>query len=163
VSGGGSIPTFLQAGLWAAFAAASLVVGAYVAERYDVPSRVVGQTMGFGAGALIAALAYELIPNSNLSDWQIWLSFGLGALLFYGVDSILERRAGDTGGPGVAIALGALLDGVPESIVLGVGFAVGGSISIGFLAAVFVSNIPESLSSTAQLKRTRSPGQIYGL
>lgn len=141
----------------------SLVVGAFVAEHYEVPTRVVGRTMGFGAGALIAALSYELLPDTHLSDWQIWASFGLGALLFYAVDSVVERRAEGADGPGLAIALGALLDGVPESIVLGVGLAVGGSISIGFLAAVFVSNIPESLSSTAQLKRTRSPARVYGL
>jgi ZIP family zinc transporter len=153
----------LEAGLWAAFAATSLLIGAYVAERFSVSPRLVGQTMGFGAGALIAALAYELIPNSHLSDWQIWLSFGVGAVLFYVVDSVLERRAGTAGGAGVGIALGALLDGVPESIVLGVGLAVGGSVSIGFLAAVFVSNIPESLSSTAQLAATRSPVRIYRL
>ena len=153
----------LEAALWAMLAAASLLVGAYIAERFKVPPTVVGRTMGFGAGALVAALAYELIPDANLSDWQIWVSFGFGALLFFGADSMLERRAGDSGGPGLAIALGALLDGVPESIVLGVGIAVGGSVSIGFLIAVFVSNIPESLSSTAGLATTHSAGWVYRL
>jgi ZIP family zinc transporter len=153
----------LPAFLWALLAAASLLVGAYAAERFTIPTRLVGQTMGFGAGALIAALAYELLPDSHLSDWQIWFSFGIGALLFYAADSVLERHAGEAGGAGLAIALGAFLDGIPESIVLGVGLAVGGSISVGFLAAVFISNIPESLSSTAELAATRSPAAIYRL
>src|SRR4051794_27200628 len=163
VLGRWSVPTSLQAGLWALFAASSLPLGAFVAERFAVPRARVGQVMGFGAGALIAALAYELIPDAHISDWQIWLSFGTGALFFYGADSILERRMGGGDGAGLAIALGALLDGIPESIVLGVGFAVGGSISVGFLAAVFVSNVPESLSSTAELKTTYSPARIYKL
>ncbi len=153
----------VEAGLWAAFAAASLLVGAFVALRFKVPAPQVGEIMGFGGGALIAALAYDLIPNSNLSDWQVWVSFGVGALLFYIADGVLERRAGASGGAGLAIALGALLDGVPESIVLGVGLAVGGSVSIGFLAAVCVSNVPEGLSSTTDLALTRSPARIYRL
>jgi ZIP family zinc transporter len=119
--------------------------------------------MGFGAGALIAALAYELIPDKNVDDVFIWLSFGAGALLFYGADTILERRASGAAGAGVSIALGALLDGVPESIVLGIGVAVGGSVSIGFLVAVFVSNIPESLSATAELKEMHDTAWIYRL
>lgn len=153
----------VQAGLWAMFAAASLVVGAFVAERFAVSRRVVGWSMGFGAGALIAALAYELIPDIRLADLQIWLSFAIGALLFYGLDSLIERRVGGTSAAGLSIALGALLDGVPESIVLGVGIAVGGSVSVGFLVAVLVSNIPESLSATAELRAGHRPGWVYGL
>jgi ZIP family zinc transporter len=153
----------LQAGLWAALAAASLLVGAYLAVRFTVPAKLVGRIMGFGAGALVAALAYELIPDSHVADLEIWLSFGAGALLFYSLDSVLEARSAGASGPGLAIALGALLDGVPESIVLGVGIAVGGSVSVGFLVAVLVSNIPEGLSATADLRTIRSPGWIYRL
>ena len=152
----------LAAGLWALFAASSLVVGAFVAQHFALPKQVVGQTMGFGAGALIAALAYELIPNDNVSDIQVWLSFGAGALVFYAADSWLDRRTSG-GAPGQTIALGALLDGVPESIVLGMSLAVGGSVSVGFLVAVLVSNIPESLSSTADMLATRSAAAIYRL
>jgi ZIP family zinc transporter len=152
----------LTAGLWALLAASSLVVGAFVAQHFALPKQIVGQTMGFGAGALIAALAYELIPDDNVSDIQVWLSFGAGALVFYAADSWLDRRTSG-GAPGQTIALGALLDGVPESIVLGMSLAVGGSVSVGFLVAVLVSNIPESLSSTAEMLATRSASAIYRL
>jgi ZIP family zinc transporter len=153
----------LQAGLWALFAALSLVVGAYVGQRYAVPRRIVGAAMGFGAGALVGALAYELIPSANVSDWWIWGSFGLGALVFAGADALLERRSADDAGAGLSIALGALLDGVPESTVLGMSVAVGGSVSVGFLVAVFVSNVPESLSATAQLRSSHSARWIFRL
>jgi ZIP family zinc transporter len=151
----------LEAGAWAGVAAASLVLGAFIAQRYRVSSRHVGEAMGFGSGALIAALAYELIPNENVSEVQIWISFGLGAMVFYVADVLIERR-GSSGG-GETIALGALLDGVPESLVLGMSLGVGGSVSVGFLVAVFVSNIPESLGATAAMRATRSAGAIYRL
>src|SRR4051794_30494424 len=116
----------LEAGLWAVIAAASLLVGAWIAERFRVPRRVVGGAMGFGSGALIAALAYELVPDVNVTDRGVWLCFGAGAVVFYALDGLIERRAKGLAGAGVAIALGALLDGIPESTVLGIGIAVGG-------------------------------------
>lgn len=154
------MPAAVRAGLWATIAAASLLLGAVAAIRFRIAPARVGLAMGFGAGALISALAYELIPDSRVADAGVWLAFGTGALLYYGLDSLVER-----GGPaaGLPIVLGALLDGVPESLVLGLGVAVGGSVNAGFLVAVFVSNVPESLSATADLRRTRTAGWIYRL
>ncbi len=154
----------LEAGLWAAIGESSLVLGALVAERVSIGQHLVGRAMGFGAGALIAALAYELVPEGSLADIGIWLAFGVGALVYYLLDGFLEARSSGSGGStGIALALGALLDGVPESLVLGIGVAVGGSVSVGFLAAVFVSNVPESLSSTASLRKTKSATWVYAL
>jgi ZIP family zinc transporter len=154
----------VEAGLWAAIAAASLLLGAVIAERVEVPRAVVGRAMGFGAGALVAALAYDLVPDTHLADLGVWLAFGVGALVYYVLDGILEARAATDGGSaGVGLALGALLDGLPESLVLGIGIAVGGTVSVGFLAAVFVSNVPESLSSTAALRATRPTTWVYRL
>jgi ZIP family zinc transporter len=85
----------------------------------------------------------------------VW--FGVGAAVFYVSDSFVERSTARSSGgaSGNAIALGALLDGVPESLVLGMSLAVGGSVSLGFLVAVFVSNVPESLSATADMRDVR--------
>lgn len=169
----------LAAALWALLAASSLLVGAFVALTFSVPTRVVGQAMGFGAGALVGSLAYELIPHTSVSEAWIWFWFGSGAITFFVADGLVERyaarprprrggaatdaSAGPTGGGGVQIALGALLDGVPESLVLGMGIAVGGTVSIGFLVAVFVSNVPESLSSAGSMQADRSAASIYRL
>jgi zinc transporter, ZIP family len=165
----------LEAGAWALLAAASLVVGSLIAQRVDVSPRVIGMALGFGGGALLGALAYELIPAPNVSDWLIWTSFGAGALVFYVADGALERHgAGDGDGDGdgaaaggasagTALALGALLDGVPESLVLGMSVAVGGEVSFGFLLAVFVSNVPESLSATADMRPYHSDAWISRL
>jgi ZIP family zinc transporter len=98
-----------------------------------------------------------------VSNLDIWVSFGVGAVLFFTIDGILERRSGGSNA-GRGIALGALLDGIPESIVLGISLAVGGSVSIGFLGAVFISNVPEALSATSELQsqmRTRSIFRLW--
>jgi ZIP family zinc transporter len=153
----------IGAALWALLAAASLVIGAVAAEQLHPPASIVGATMGFGAGALVAAAAYELIPNERVSNFWIWFWFGFGALFFYTVDGMLERRAQGGSSAGEAIALGALLDGIPESMVLGISVAVGGSVSVGFLVAVFVSKIPESLASTAEMRAAHSARWVYRL
>src|SRR5262245_33982951 len=107
-----------EAALWALFAASSLVLGAFVAQTLKVSDRTVGEAMGFGSGALISAIAYELITERSLGEVHIWVSFGIGAVVFYVADTMLERRSEGGGNAGQAIALGALLDGIPESMVL---------------------------------------------
>jgi ZIP family zinc transporter len=151
----------LEAGAWALLAASSLVIGAFIAQTFTVSRRIVGEAMAFGSGALVGALAYELVPNSSISDLEIWLSFGAGALVFYGLNGFVEKRSAGGTSPGTAIALGALIDGIPESIVLGMSLALGGSVSIGFLAAVFVSNVPEGLSATSEMRGQSSASRLY--
>ncbi len=153
---------FGAAGL-ALLAASSLILGASLAVMFKISARVVGEAMAFGGGALVSAIAYELIPHDRVTALDIWLSFGVGAAVFFAVDGAVERRSRGTSNAGRAIALGALLDGIPESMVLGIGLAVGGSVSFGFLVAVFVSNVPEALSSTSELRAEMPTRSIYRL
>jgi ZIP family zinc transporter len=150
----------LTAIFWGGIAAASLLVGYFLAER-GLSKRTVGVVMGFGAGALISAIAYELIPESNLSSWRMAVAFVLGAMAFYLGDWIVDRQGGEDrknltegqeAGSGAAIFIGTLLDNVPESIILGMSFALGGAVNLSFMAAVFVSNLPEGLAGTLSLQ-----------
>jgi ZIP family zinc transporter len=152
----------LSAAFWGGLAAISLVIGAVLALRFKLSNRVIGSVMGFGAGALISSIAYELIPESLIGDEgpRVFTAFAVGALTFFVCDWVIDNRggrhrkkiAGARGaGSGTAIFLGTLLDGIPESLTLGLGMALGGSISIAFLAAVFVSNIPEGIAGTTNL------------
>jgi ZIP family zinc transporter len=136
------------------------LVGFYLASR-NLSNRTIGIVMGIGAGALLSAIAYELIPQSKLGGGGMALFFCLGALTFFVGDWLIDRRggadrkdiAGDkAGGSGSAIFIGTLLDNIPESLILGMGIALGGAINIAFLAAVFISNLPEGVAGTLNLE-----------
>jgi zinc transporter, ZIP family len=149
----------IAAFLWGGLAASSLLVGFLLAER-GLSNRTIGLIMGFGSGALISAIAYELVPESAIGGWKMAVSFVAGALVFFGGDWLVDYWGGrhrktiagkQAEGSGAAIFFGTLLDAIPESIVLGIGLAMGGSVSVAFLAAVFVSNLPEGVAGTVNL------------
>lgn len=150
----------LLAFLWGGLAAASLLIG-YLLAELGLSNRTIGLIMGFGAGALISAIAYELVPESAIGGWETPLAFTLGAVVFFSVDWLVDRMGGmhrkniageKEESSGAAIFIGTLLDAIPESLVLGIGLAIGGSISVAFLAAVFVSNLPEGVAGTVNLR-----------
>ncbi len=160
----------LSAFLWGGFAAASLLIGFYLASR-GLSNRTIGLIMGIGAGALISAIAYELMPESMLHGWGMAIAYLLGAFAFFGFDWLIDHQggadrkdiAGDkAGGSGSAIFIGTLLDNIPESIILGMGMALGGAINVAFLAAVFISNLPEGVAGTVNLEKAgRSRRNIF--
>ncbi len=161
--------TGLTAILWGGLAAASLLIGYFLAKR-GLTNRTIGMVMGFGAGALLSAIAYELVPESAIGGGGMALAFFIGAITFFGADWLIDRRGGSdrkdiTGkqvGSGSAIFIGTLLDNVPESIILGMSLALGGSINTAFLAAVFISNLPEGIAGTLNLETAgRSRRNIF--
>jgi ZIP family zinc transporter len=152
--------TMISAILWGGLAAASLLIGFVLAGR-GLSNRSIGMVMGIGSGALLSAIAYELIPESSLHGWGAALGFILGALAFFGADWWIDHRGGgdrkdiageQRHGSGSAIFIGTLLDNIPESMILGMGLSLGGSINIAFLAAVFISNLPEGVAGTLNLE-----------
>jgi ZIP family zinc transporter len=159
------MPALATSFAWGFLAAAPLVVGGAVALRYQVGERTLGLIMAFGSGVLISAVAFELVQEAwDKEGAHAGVALGLfaGSLAFWGGDLLIDRRGGaarkDTGGgqaegSPLAIVLGTVLDGVPESIVLGLTIVVEGSVSAAFLVAVALSNIPEALAATTGLVR----------
>lgn len=149
---------------WGAFSSAALFIGQGLAGPLERSRRAVGLMMGFGAGTMLSAVAYELIPESSLAHGlSIGVSCLIGALAYYVGDRLVDRGGGsdrqaieepDAGSSGAAMFIGALLDGIPEALILGISLAAGGSISVAFLAAIFVSNIPQGLAGTTSLQAT---------
>jgi ZIP family zinc transporter len=127
---------------WGAVAASSLVVGAFVGLARPWPRKLVGLVLGFGAGALISAVSFELAEEGVKQAGGVPVAIGLavGALTYF----VASGKVAAMGG-GAALALGAFLDGIPEQLVLGIGLAAGESVSVGLLAAIFVSNLPEAI------------------
>lgn len=147
----------LEAMGWALLGASSLLVGALVAFRFTIGDRVLGLIMAFGAGVLISAVSYELVEEAlavTANAAVVGAGFGLGALVFLAGDVAIDRRLkGAEGSSGLGIVLGAVLDGIPESVVIGASLLTGGSVSVAVIVAVFLSNVPESLSASADLVR----------
>lgn len=145
----------LQAFALGAVAQSSLLLSGILPFFLRIPDRIVGILAGFGAGALIAAVAFDLVPEAiSVAEVAVW--FLVGALIFVVADRIIEARfggedGGEGGGGPLGIVLGSVVDGVPESLIFGIQIASGVPISIAFLAAVFVSNVPQALAPSAEL------------
>jgi zinc transporter, ZIP family len=151
----------LEAAFWGLVTGGSLWVGAALALLRP-PSRLIGLAMAFGSGALIAALAYELVLDAVATDLELAaIGFACGGLVFYFGDGVIDRRGGvgrksiagdkQLAGSANAILLGTVLDGIPESFVLGASLAQEGVVPVAVVVGVFVSNLPEALSGTTGL------------
>ncbi|GGD25014.1 ZIP family metal transporter [Nocardioides daphniae] len=174
------MPIWLQAGAWGLVAGGALVLGALVAWFVHVPQRVVASVMAFGAGVLISALSFDLIDEAETTGGlaATVAGFLVGAVIYVLANVALSRRGAahrkrsqdqqpsesERQGSGAAIAIGALLDGVPESVVLGLSLLGGNGVGVPVLAAIFISNLPEGLSSAAGMKRSgRSARYVFGV
>jgi zinc transporter, ZIP family len=148
---------------WGTLAASSLVIGAIIALRFHLSLRVIGLIMGFGAGVLISALSFDLVQEAiDKSSGDGWVAAGVfaGCAVFFGGDQLIGRLGGSQrkdadgdqeGDSPLAIVLGTVLDGIPESMVIGLTIFEGGAVGAAYLAAVFISNLPEAISSTSGL------------
>jgi zinc transporter, ZIP family len=160
----------LEAGFWGLVAASSLVIGAALGIWLPISRRIVALVMGFGAGALVSALAFDLTAEAFEEGGALPTAIGLagGGLTFFFGDVLLERQARDeTGKPreggGPAILLGVLLDGLSESFVLGSSLISGG-VSASFLVAVFLSNLPEGFAGARDLREEGMPhGRVMAI
>ena len=148
----------LEAAGWSLLGASSLLLGAVASFVLPIGKRTLGLIMGFGAGVLISAVAYELIEESiavAVDGVAVAAGFGCGALVFYGGDVFIDRRiatrSGKGASTGLAIVLGAVLDGIPESVVIGASLLTGEHASVAVIVAVFLSNIPEAIAASDEL------------
>jgi zinc transporter, ZIP family len=162
-----------EAFLWGLLATSSLIIGALVVQIRAPGERVLGAVMAFGAGVLLSAVSFELVEEAiavSAGEGGTALGFFVGALAFTLGDLAISRlgyrnrKAIDGGAhdaPPFAIVLGTVLDGVPESAVLGLTILQTGDVGLAMLVAVFVSNLPESIAATNGLRSSGwSSGRI---
>jgi ZIP family zinc transporter len=171
-----------EALFWGVAAASSLLIGGIVALRVTVDRLVLGLVMGFGAGVLLSAVSFELVEEAFaesglLRDVALGLfagcaAFSLGDLAIDRMGGAARKRVAgegeETQGSPLAIVLGIVLDGIPESAVIGLTLLEGGAVSVAMLVAVFLSNLPESVAATSGLvdsgwRRSRILGLWLGV
>lgn len=162
------IPEWIMAGLWGLIAGSALLIGALFAYFFKIPQRIVAAVMAFGAGVLLSAISLELMEESFVLGGfsNMIMGFLLGALIFTAINIYLARQGakhrkrsgellksnGMSEDNSLAIAAGSVIDGIPESIAIGITIITGGAVSVATVVAIFISNIPEGLSSTAGIK-----------
>jgi ZIP family zinc transporter len=175
-------PGWLVAAGWGALSASGLLIGAVGGFYKSLQHATVSRTMTFAAGVLLAVVAVDLVVNARGSASLHWTVTGLlcGAAVFSSANWLLSRRGAQhrkrcgecvrqpeeeaRPGSGLAIAAGTFLDGVPEGVVLGLGVLHHGAPGPGTVAAFFLGNIPEALSSSAGMRRAgRSARYVFGV
>jgi len=176
------LPGWLQAAGWGLLSASGLLIGALVGYYTSLQHTTISRTMTFAAGVLLAVVAVDLVINARGAASLPWTVIGLlcGAAAFSSVNWLLSRYGGkhrkrcgecveqpgeeQQRGSGLAIAAGTFLDGVPEGVVLGLSVLHHGAPGLGTVAAFFLGNIPEALSSSAGMRRAgRSARYVFGV
>jgi ZIP family zinc transporter len=152
----------IEAFLWGALGASALLIGALVAYVTTPSKRFIAIVMALGAGLLIGSISFELIDEAlkTTEVAKVGLFTLIGAAAFTLGNMVLDRKGGgdrkdadgaQANGSPLAIVLGSVLDGIPESFVLGL-TVLQGSVSVALLIGIVLSNLPEGLSSSSGLR-----------
>jgi ZIP family zinc transporter len=152
----------IEAFLWGALGASALLVGALIAYVATPSPRIIAIVMALGAGLLIGSISFELIDEAlkTRDVAEVGLFTLVGAATFTAGNWWLDRQGGgdrkdsegaQASGSPLAIVFGSVLDGIPESFVLGL-TVLQGSVSVALLIGIMLSNLPEGLSSASGLR-----------
>lgn len=146
---------------WGFIATFSLFIGGLIGILFKIGKRPLGLIMAFGAGVLLSAVAYELVfksIKSSLGSGASLIGILSGAISFFMVDLLISRM-GASGRKNISgihkenmalpIVLATILDGIPETLVIGLSLLAGGEVGLGMLVAVFISNLPEAIAGTS--------------
>ena len=162
-----------NAAMWGGISGSAVLLGALGAIFLPIKKKWIGYIMAFGTGVLIGAAAYELVGDSLDKGGITATSIGflMGAVVFTLFDYIVSKRGASqrkrsgqkaAADGGIAIFIGTIMDAIPESIMIGASLLENQSVSFLLVVAIFISNIPEGLSSTVGLKNSGySKGKIF--
>lgn len=164
----------LQAFLWGAVAGGALLLGAFVGYFANLPKTLSSSVMAFGIGVLVSALSFDLMSEAFVVGglWASVAGFFAGAVLYAIANGVLtkagakhrKKSSRPAGAVAIAIAIGSLLDGIPESAAIGISLLDGEGVALVTVIAIFISNVPEGLSSSIGMKMEgKSAGYVFSL
>jgi ZIP family zinc transporter len=161
----------VMAAIFGLISGSTLFIGALLGMYLKIPKYILGAIMAFGSGVMVSALTFDLMENAFVTGGFVSVSIGflIGTLLFVIGDYLIDHAGGHfrkhghgkiltlknstpTGNSGSAILLGSVLDGIPESLAIGIGLAAGEGIGVSMMIAVFLSNLPEGISGAQGMK-----------
>ncbi len=155
-----------QALIFALVNGLSLAAGSVLGNVWKLKQKTIAVFMAFGSGVLICALTFGLMEEAFRHGGfdAVIIGFLAGGSLYIGFDYLLHilgarkhrrhpRSPASRESTGVMIALGSILDGIPESIALGVSLFASRGVGFVMLTAIVISNIPESVSSISGLRK----------
>jgi zinc transporter, ZIP family len=163
-----AIYSIIDSIFWGFIASIPLLIGSTVAIFVNVPRQIVASIMAFGSGVLIAALSFSLMQEAfelSQSIVSVILGFLFGGISYTLANFLLTKRSnghlkkrkkshgelagGGKGATGLALLVGSIMDNIPENMALGISLVTGGVVNIVLIVAIFISNFPEGLASTA--------------
>jgi len=151
----------INAFFWGFIATFSLFVGGLIGIFFKIGKRPLGLIMAFGAGVLLSAVAFELVFKSikvSIGSGASLMGLFSGALLFFFLDLLIDKlgakgrkdmNSTHQSNIAVPIVLATIMDGIPETLVIGMSLLAGGEVGLGMLVAVFISNLPEAIAGTS--------------
>lgn len=168
----------LLAGIWGLVSGSALIIGALIGYFSKINQKAISAIMAFGSGVLISALSFNLVEEAFKAGGfdSTAIGFISGSIVYTAANIYISKKGGkhrkrsgeqqtsevETAGSGLAIAVGSLLDGIPESIVIGTSLITNQTVSLVAVIAIFLSNIPEGLSSSAGMKKAnRSTTYVF--
>ncbi|OXS80170.1 ZIP family metal transporter [Domibacillus enclensis] len=152
--------------MWGGVSGSAVLLGALAALFLPIQKKVIGYIMAFGTGVLIGAATYELLGESVEKGGFLATGTGFlaGALVFTLLDIAISKKGASKRkrshsqssdqGSGIAIFIGTVMDAIPESIMIGASLLAGQGVSLLLVIAIFISNVPEGLSSTTGLMKS---------
>ena len=161
-----------EAAFWGLVGASALIVGAEVAFGFKLSRMTIGLIMAFGVGALISAVSFELVaPAIETAEvWQVAVGLGLGSATFFIGDRLIAKTGGSyrkskdgesDDDSGLGIVLGTVLDGIPESAVLGMSLATTGRPQVmNNNPAVIPTRRPNIRAASTAIRTKKTPARI---
>jgi zinc transporter, ZIP family len=157
---------------WGFVVSVPLLLGCLLALATRLSQKTIAAIMAFGSGVLMASLAFSLMEEAfkiSQSIPPVIIGFMFGGLAFTVSNYYLSKRSRqgnirhrkkshgtEAGGgkevSGLTILVGSVMDNIPENMALGISLAVGGTVDLVLLMAIFISNFPEGLSSSEGMR-----------